>query len=374
MKLLRKDTLTRKVEGLERIIDFLRSRTDNEATTVLARLRLGDRVEDVAMSLAQVPSPAASSFRPPMYVLSFTGPLPVGLISDHQVSLRSNESAESSKSGGTSHHSLSTFSDGELHSAYRRDHTASPTLFLEPRRSSTSAVQNKGKSPALVEGSDETSFLTPLFDRQDFLLSTVESDYEDEPDVDEEANVDIKMLRRVPSIDAGASPASSMGTSRSVTTSTLRVDDTTQSAYATQLRHRQPIVNTILLHPNLNLRNQFGNLSFSSSIRANNYPPNIQDIQIDNLSLPTWSMMTINTRPDPGSLRHAFAPILKEATESIQAGTPVELVIEAHPNIAALFDPKEYERSGMLSRWAAGMVHGVQRKGGLLMQASHALC
>lgn len=65
MKLLKKDTLARKVEGLERIIDFLRSRSDNEATTVLARLRLGDRVEDVAMSLPAITSPGAS-FKPPM--------------------------------------------------------------------------------------------------------------------------------------------------------------------------------------------------------------------------------------------------------------------------------------------------------------------
>lgn len=342
MKLLKKDTLARKVEGLERIIDFLRSRSDNEATTVLARLRLGDRVEDVAMSLPAITSPGAS-FKPPI--------------------LRSQESAESSRSGGTSHNSLSTFGEGEGYSSSRRDQTASPTLFLERRASIPLATSNKGKSPVLVDGAEESPFLTPLFDRQDFLLSTYESDNDDELDIDDEGSIDPRLLRRVSSADPGASPASSLDTARSAITTSRKTDNVAASTYATQLRQRQPIVNTIRLHPNLNLRNLFGNLPFSNSIRANNYPSNVQETQIDNLSLPTWSMMTINTRPDPGSLRHAFPAILKEATELIQGGTPVEMVIETHPNIAALFDPPEYERSGMLSRWAAGMVHGVQRKG-----------
>jgi hypothetical protein len=64
MKILKRDTLARKVEELERIIDFLRSKSDNEATTVLAKLRLGDRVEDVAKFLPAA-SPSAGLLKPP---------------------------------------------------------------------------------------------------------------------------------------------------------------------------------------------------------------------------------------------------------------------------------------------------------------------
>lgn len=66
MKLLKKDTLSRRVEGLERIINFLRSRPDDEATNVLAKLRLGDRVEDVANSLPPTASSGAL-FKSPRY-------------------------------------------------------------------------------------------------------------------------------------------------------------------------------------------------------------------------------------------------------------------------------------------------------------------
>ncbi|KAL6710145.1 hypothetical protein ACN47E_009936 [Coniothyrium glycines] len=341
MKLLKKDTLARKVEGLERIIDFLRSRSDNEATTVLARLRLGDRVEDVAASLPPISS-AAASFKPP--------------------NLYSQDSAESSRSGGTSHMSSGAFIEGEAFPSFGRSSTASPIVFPDRRPSIPSTTSSKGKHPVLVDGAEDSSFLTPLFDRQDFLLPGYGNDIDDEPDVEDDGMIDPRLLGRVPSIDFAASPASSIGTSKSATPSPQK-EDLLISAYATQLRQRQQIVDTIRLHPNLNLRNLFGNLPFSSSIRANNHPTIVQDSQITNLSLPTWSMMTINTRLDPGSLGQAFSPILQEAAGLIQAGTPIELVIETHPNIAALFDPPEYERSGILSRWAAGMVHGVQRRG-----------
>lgn len=55
-----------KVEELERIVNFLRSGSDLQASTVLARLRLGERVEEVAKS---VPAMASSSTlsKPPRY-------------------------------------------------------------------------------------------------------------------------------------------------------------------------------------------------------------------------------------------------------------------------------------------------------------------
>jgi hypothetical protein len=136
-----------------------------------------------------------------------------------------------------------------------------------------------------------------------------------------------------------------------------------KSLYFTHLVCRQPIVNTIRIHPNLNLRNLFGNLPFSSSVRANNYPVDVQDSQIDNLFIPTWAMMPVNTKPDPGSVKLAFPGIVLEASALLKSGAPVELVLETHPNIAALFDEEKFNASGILSKWAAGMVHSMMLKG-----------
>lgn len=51
MKLLKREGMSSRVEELERIMNVLRSGSDIEASTLLARLRLGERVDDVARSL-----------------------------------------------------------------------------------------------------------------------------------------------------------------------------------------------------------------------------------------------------------------------------------------------------------------------------------
>lgn len=340
MKLLKKDTLSRRVEGLERIINFLRSRPDDEATNVLAKLRLGDRVEDVANSLPPTASSGAL-FKSP--------------------SLLAQESTDTSTSG-VSYDSMSGHNESDASSFYRHGSTASITSSSE-QRALSHVSSSKGKQPAIIGGEDEGSFLHIVFDRQDYLLPTSESDNEEDDDRDTDGNVDPRLLGQGGSFDIGtASPGSPMDFSGSGVPSPQK-DETGRSIHATHLRSRQPIVNTIRLHPNLNLRDLFGNMPFSSSIRANHFDPSVQDAQANNLSLPTWSMMTINTKPDPGSLRYAFPGILKEATTMIYNGTPVELVIETHPNIAALFNKDEFERSGILSQWAASMVHSTQLKG-----------
>ncbi|CAN9090295.1 unnamed protein product [Alternaria alternata] len=99
------------------------------------------------------------------------------------------------------------------------------------------------------------------------------------------------------------------------------------------------------------------------SIRSNHYPGDIQDTQISNLFLPTWAMLPINTMPDPGSLKRAVPSILQQATSLISMGVSIEQIIEIHPNIAALWDKEVYTHSGILSKWAVGMTHGVYMKG-----------
>lgn len=122
-------------------------------------------------------------------------------------------------------------------------------------------------------------------------------------------------------------------------------------------------MNTLKLHPNLNLENLFGNFPFSSSVRTNNYPREVQDAQVNNLFVPTWAMMTVSTRPDPGSIKTAFHGLHEEIAIMIDNGVPTKAIIETHPNIAALFDEDQYNMSGVLSRWAASIVHSIYLKG-----------
>lgn len=55
MRLLKREGTSGRVIELERIVSSLRSGSDFQASNILARLRLGERVEDVANSLAAAP-------------------------------------------------------------------------------------------------------------------------------------------------------------------------------------------------------------------------------------------------------------------------------------------------------------------------------
>lgn len=223
--------------------------------------------------------------------------------------------------------------------------------------------RGKGKQSATVDGANDHHFLVPLFDREDYLLTRDEAGEEsEEEDKLQDNQIDPRLLQQGTNFDGVGNAASSSKSSRSRRPSPHR-KNTIRSIYPTHLTGRQPIVNTIRVHPNLNLRNLFGNMPFSSSIRSNHYPGDIQETQISNLFLPTWSMLPINTVPDPGSLKRAFPGIYEQATALINMGIPADQIIETHPNIAALWDEDVYNNSGILTKWAVGMVHGVYMKG-----------
>lgn len=235
--------------------------------------------------------------------------------------------------------------------------------------SSSNTASSKGKHALESVDSIHRPFLSLLFDRDDYLLPTGEGN--EESDYDEE--IDARAHFRLPSQElavdnaAGSKSGSDVPRSR---TQPPRTEQYERSINVTHLTGRQQIVGGIRVHPNFNLSNTFGNLTFSSSVRTNNYPSEIQDAQVDNIFLPTWAMMTVNTRPDPGSLRSAFLDVQNEAKELLNSGAPTDLVLEKHPNLGALWDETEFNRSGILSRWAAGMVHSVRLKGELIVQVS----
>jgi hypothetical protein len=239
-------------------------------------------------------------------------------------------------------------------------HAASGSHPAAPSPQSTTA---KGKQPASTSNTAKQPFLSILFDREDYLRASSESDDEDGIDGEADACIDPRLLNQSALGDGtNQSMESPDGISRSQQPSPKK-DQPPRYHSLTYLKNRQPIVDTTRIHANFSLRNRFGNLPFSSSVRTNNYPTSIQDQQVNNLFVPTWAMMPVNTRPDPGSLKHAFQSLYRDTTVMMDGGTPVEFIIETHPNIAALFDEDEYNKSGVVSRWAAGMVHSGQLKG-----------
>ena len=63
MKLLKRESTSGRIEELERVMSALRTGSDIEASTLLARLRLGERVDEIAKSLA--PAMATFTSNPP---------------------------------------------------------------------------------------------------------------------------------------------------------------------------------------------------------------------------------------------------------------------------------------------------------------------
>ncbi|KAF2624546.1 hypothetical protein BU25DRAFT_398798 [Macroventuria anomochaeta] len=340
MKLLKRDNMSSRVEEMERVMNVLRSGSDIQASTLLARLRLGERMKDVAKNLP----PTISS-----------------MLVSNPPSLQAQDSTDTSIRD-VSQDSTYALSEGAGPATLRHDSSTSYASSSEPRPSwaagpgsTATTLRSAGKrKQSAVPSSDMVDghqFLSLLFDRQD-LLAISESEDDDDADSEFDHTLDPRLLSegwKRPVVSPMDTPASRLPSPEK--------EVTVRSIHVTHLRSRQSIVNTIHIHPNLNLCNLFGNLPFSSGVRANNYPEDVQETQVNNLFLPTWAMMTVSTKPDPGSVKLAFPTILQEATALLDSGTPLEFVIEVHPNIAALFDESEFNRSGILSRWAAGMVH-----------------
>jgi hypothetical protein len=281
------------------------------------------------------------------------------------LSLQAQDSTSTSASG-VSQETPFGLSDPAGGSTYHSDYRTSRPSSSEHRPSwiSSKATSSRsvGYAKQYIDPSNTTAdsgqFLSLLFDRQDYLLAVNDSEDEDTTDSELEATLDPRLLYEGRNRVAG----SSMDTSVIRNLSPEKVE-AIRSIHVTHLLSRQSVVNTIRVHPNLNLRNLFGNLPFSSSIKTNNYPDEVQNVQVNNLYLPIWAMMTVSTRPDPGSVKFVFTNIIQEATAMIESGTSVEHILESHPNIGALFEESEFNNSGILSRWAAGMVHSTMLKG-----------
>jgi hypothetical protein len=251
-------------------------------------------------------------------------------------------------------------SGGSLTSPTSQSHAWSPSANLP--QSAFAPPPGPGKQPGV---GDEQPFLCPLFDRDDFLLPKAEGDGESDDEDSEERNIDPRLTQQVSSFNLRHIPFSSSKRSSISQTRSPHRQNRVRSIYPTHLAGRQPIVNTIRIHPNLDIRSFFDNTYFSANPGSSEQLSGTQQTRSSNLFVPTWAMLPINTVPDPGSLKRTVPSILHEAASLINNGRPVEDVIEKHPNIAALFDEGAFNNSGILSKWAVGMVHGVHLRGSL---------
>jgi hypothetical protein len=225
----------------------------------------------------------------------------------------------------------------------------------------------KGKQPATADEIDNNPFIFPLFHRDDYLLARDNGDQEEDGyDGEFDQLVDPRLLERSRSgSDGSPMEKSRIRISSPENKQPVKSSEEFRSIHATH-HQRQPIANTIRIHHNFDIRDLLDNVTLSSSAQMSSHSAGIQDTQVNNLFLPTWAMMTANSRSGSGSLRYAFSGILEKATAMIELGTPVELVIETHPNIAALYDEDQYRNSGVVSKWAASMVHGFMLRGKLV--------
>lgn len=111
------------------------------------------------------------------------------------------------------------------------------------------------------------------------------------------------------------------------------------------------------LHPH-----NFRNLDFSSAVRANHYPIEIQQRQVDNIFTPLWAILPMNTLSGQPAVTNSLSATLREARNLIRSGYPTSGIIGKQCNIAAVYDQKQYDSTTLLSKWAAGIIFSIQYK------------
>jgi hypothetical protein len=203
---------------------------------------------------------------------------------------------------------------------------------------------------------NQSLFCEPLFDHTDYYLATsVTRPMQQDVHIDRHKRMGLQETHTILPQEqlSGTTETTISNFDTSSQTVPIVPQQITEEILATSLRTHS------------NYSNHFNNLSLSSSIRANGYPRYIQDAQIRNIFVPNWAVTSLNTEPDPGGLNDAFGDIYMKATNLLKKGEPAYRIMGNHPNIAALYDQAEFDKSCLLSQWAARMVHSVRRQGKL---------
>ncbi|KAM6532496.1 hypothetical protein FSOLCH5_001919 [Fusarium solani] len=107
----------------------------------------------------------------------------------------------------------------------------------------------------------------------------------------------------------------------------------------------------------------FGNLPFSSGIKANHYPPEAQRGQLQNYyAKHNWAMMTANDGHGMASVTKAWADTMNKARQLIASGVKPDELTGPFPTVAALFDKREYDTAPMISKWAVQFIYSSQHE------------
>ncbi|KAF5021211.1 hypothetical protein F66182_6750 [Fusarium sp. NRRL 66182] len=107
----------------------------------------------------------------------------------------------------------------------------------------------------------------------------------------------------------------------------------------------------------------FGNLPFSSGIKANHYPTVAQQGQLQNYHAKhNWAMMTANDGHGVDSVTKAWADTLEQARQLVAEGVNPDDLTGAFPSVAALFDRTEYETAPMIGKWAVRFIYSARRQ------------
>jgi len=111
-----------------------------------------------------------------------------------------------------------------------------------------------------------------------------------------------------------------------------------------------------------NFGNLFGNIAFSGAIRANHFPINVQNQQVDNLSVPAWAMKVMNGYWDLTNKEdsRALTVFRDEQTTALANGISADAMFGLHPMVGALMDEDVFRRAPPLSQWAARMVKSIK--------------
>lgn len=313
---MQKQRQTSVTNNLTSFVDALRSGSDLEATTVLARLRLGESVETIVQSLStNLHSPSGND---------------------------RNSEAASSQDSSTNFPGLEPIEDRLATNGAHLDLTVREEVSI-----STTA----------------SKFLCVIFEREEFRLSA--SLREDDENIDKDMAVPpiLPKTQHNPNTMQLHSLDDVKSRLYTIRESTSHLTCKPSSAPFSG-EHTRHLRGSWALYPEPQ-----SNLTTTPSLiidQAIAHPNMTSKASLRNLSVPLWAMMCVNTRSGSGSINLAFSRIQELATGLLREGTPPEKVFGNKPNIAALYDEGAYNSSSILSQWAASMVHSVKLKGSLL--------
>ncbi|KAJ4985633.1 bZIP transcription factor [Stagonosporopsis vannaccii] len=315
---LRKQRQTSITHNLTLLVDALRSGSDLEATTVLARLRLGESVDEIVRSLQSNPP-----------------------------SLSETVQTSAAKSKVT------------FNTAHAADASKLASIAAEPP--TTSVHLDAMSTPGAVPISITTGqFLCTIFEREKLRLPA--DSPKEENSVHEKYTASTVLSRtqhtssmaQMYSIDNCRCPFHGIRDfSTSVTLTTKAVPFSGEVArrfHGSWATYPVPQNNptTVPYRP------------FDKAIGPHN---KIVEASLRELSVPLWAMLCLNTKSGPGSINCVFSRFQDAMSDLIQKGSRHGEVFGSIPNIAALYDEEEYKNSCLLSQWAAIVAHRVQVKG-----------